>query len=156
MPAVQYKSSLKLASPAGSATLPVLQIAAAATKPLIVQRLEITNESSVTSAVGIAELVRSTATAPGTLSLAAGRIIKLDPSFAAAGFALTDTGFSGALTGTQETIGRWGFNILNGFLYLPTPEEQFEIAAGGFLWVRLVPTVPTATYDVDVVVTELG
>lgn len=156
-----YEARLNAASPAASTTLPLCQLSAGASNGLIIHRIEITNESSTTSGAMALEFVRSTATAPGTLTTTA------FPTNAATGYeALNDrdanaaatfqtAGFSGALTGTQYTLHRAGANILNGYLYLPVPEERYQIPAGGFFWVRL-PTAPAATYNVSIVFSELG
>lgn len=153
-----YIARVNIANPTASATLPAIQIAAPAAKPLEILRVEINQETSTTSGVTAVELVTSTATAPGSLGTT-GLVgpNNLNPSDNATGSStVTSSGFSGALTGTQKVYEHMGFNVLNGALYLPVPEERLRVAGGAFFWVRLPVTAPSATYNISVTYTELG
>lgn len=55
------------------------------------------------------------------------------------------TGITGTTTGTASDIFyEDGFNALNGWLYLPVPEERIQIGPSEFIGVRF-PTAPSAT-----------
>lgn len=154
--AQSFVARLPATSLSSSTTLPVLQLAAATGKPLEIVRLEISQEGSTTSANAAVEMIYSTATAPGTLTAGNSVVAKNNPSSGAQGFTLTGSGFSGSLTGTQNVLKRQGWNVLNGYLYLPVPEERFEVPGGGFLWIRLPVLPASTTVDLEIAVIERG
>jgi hypothetical protein len=151
-----YIARLNVASPTASATLPALQLTLSANRSYTIQRIEINQETVTATGVSAIELVTSTAVAPGTLATVGGVItFKNSRDTALTAPTLQTSGFAGGLTGTQVTKWRQGFNVLSGYLYSPTPQEQ-EVIDGtdtGFLWLRL-PIAAAATYNISLVVSE--
>lgn len=81
---------------------------------------------------------------------------KLNPRYAAAGSTARVADFTGEGTITEDLY-REAFNILNGWLWLPVPEERITIAGGDIVGIRL-RTAPAAalTISAGLVFAELG
>jgi LysM repeat protein len=82
------------------------------------------------------------------------------------GAAADATGGSSAQTGTAGTAGSGTdtdvlvadvFNVLNGWLYVPTPEERIIVPDGGFVVMKF-PAAPAAstTYTAGIIFQEIG
>jgi len=68
------------------------------------------------------------------------------------------TGTNASAEGTDSTVLiNDVFNILNGWLYVPIPEERITIPPGGFLGLKF-PTAPgsSTTYTAGIIFQELG
>jgi hypothetical protein len=119
--------------------VPFLQIAAPAGTGLEIVTFELGQETSETSQQEVVTAQRRTtaSTLPTTVTPS-----KLQPGDPAA----IATVHSGIATGTGtagDVVGRWSFNVLNGLLYVPVPEERIIIAPGGWLTFQF-PTAPAA------------
>jgi hypothetical protein len=133
----------------------IVQIATPSTKPIQIIRVSVSQEGYTTSS-GLGVLLYKggatmTWTSPTTVTPA-----KLNPSDAAASSTVTAWGTS-ASDGTSPTnLIEDGFNSLSSYLYLPVPEERIVIPASSWFCVKLLGTVPSSTWDCNIVYQELG
>jgi len=145
-----YSVNANLTTWTGAKTL--LQIKAVS-KQLEIIRVEVTQVSSTTSAQTQVQLLRKTAAATVTSFTP----LLMDPSFAAA-TAVGGTAATGTNATAEGTDGdilfRSGFNILNGFLWLPVPEERIKVPVNGFFAVKMPDAVTSGTYNVNVIFGE--
>ncbi len=126
----------------------IVQITAPATSGVTLMRAWVTQSSSTTSAQAVIQINRKSATATGT----AYTPVKLNTGDGAAVATALHTA-SAEGTDTDILI-REGFNILNGWLYLPIPEERIQIPPSGILGLKF-PTAPaSATYEYGVAFEE--
>lgn len=147
-----YSARVNLTAFTGAKT--AMQIKAGASNPLEILRVSITQRGGTTSEQIQAQLLRKTAAATVT-SLTP---LKMDPSAptagAAGGTAATGTNASGEGTDGDVLI-QEGFNVLNGFLYLPVPEERIKVPAGGIFAVKFPDAITSGTYNVVVIFGEI-
>ena len=111
----------------------------------------ITQDTSETSTQEVAAILRKTAAGTGTSFTA--RL--LEPSDAAFG------GTCRTLMTAEGTAGdilvREGFNILNGFIYKPVPEERIKVPPSGILAIKFAVTPAAAiTISAGLVFREIG
>lgn len=145
-----YSAKINLAAFTGAKT--ALQIKAGANNPVEILRVSVSQKGSTTSEQIQIQLLRKTAAATVT-SLTP---LKLNPGAPAAGTDTTATGSNASAEGTDgDVLIQEGFNILNGFLYLPVPEERILIPANGIFAVKFPDTVTSGTYNVEVIFGEL-
>lgn len=135
----------------GTSIVTLAEFTAAAAKSMILLRAELTQKGSTTSAQQDVEIVRKSGagtnvTAPTATPMDAG-----------------DSAFAGTVRGmctTEGTIGvtlkTGAFNWVNGWIYLPVPEERIAIPGAGILGIRLPTAPPSLTFDLDLVVAEIG
>lgn len=150
-----YKFSASIASP-GAVTL--LQLKTGTTKPIEIIRAWCTQHTSTTSGQVRIQILRKTGAA--TVTTGSGLLYPLDATSPTSSLAVgtTSTGFTASGEGTDgNVLIDDAFNILNGWLYLPVPEERIKVAANGdFLAIKFpTATVPTATYEVGIIWQEL-
>lgn len=133
-----------------STAITIIQVVAAAAKPLILIRAWVTESASATSAQAGVEIVRKTA-AGTTTSVTP---VKHNPSAAASSFT---AGHNATAEGTvTDVIPSEGFNVVNGWLYLPTPDEQVIVPGGGILAVRFAAAPASQTWRYGMTVVEIG
>lgn len=129
----------------------VLQLTAPSTMVVEILSASATQSTSVTSAAAEIALVRKSATATGTTALTP---LKLQPG----GPAVSSTG---ARTATGEgtdgdlLIGE-GFNILNGWSYVPVPEERIFVPPSGIIALKFTAAPTSATWKTRIVFREIG
>lgn len=123
-----------------STAITVLEITAAATVTLEILRAWVTQSTSVTSAQSDVILLRKTATITGT-AITPVRLEVGDPT------PVTTAKRTATVEGTDgEIVAGEGFNIINGWLYLPAPEERVWVPTSGMIALKF-PTAPaSATY----------
>jgi len=148
-----YVVNLTAVSVSGAITL--IQVKAVTTNPHEIIRASCWQSSSTTSAQQRLQLLRKSATATVTSFTP----LLMNPGDAAAqavgGAAATGT--SASAEGTDgDILVNEVFNVLNGWLYLPVPEERPFVAAAGIIGLKF-PTAPAATtFTAQVVFRELG
>ncbi len=128
-------------------------IVGAVTRTIQVVHIDVTQETNVTSAMAVLELIRSTAN-PSTAATGTAIVAAVNANDAAAAV----TGFTtctGSISGTQTTLWRSAFNVLNGFQGVPIPQEMIRLAAGQFLWLRLPIAPGSLNYNFNVTVSEI-
>lgn len=68
----------------------------------------------------------------------------------------TSTGVTASGEGTEtDTILAQGFNILNGFEWLATPDEQIVVPVNGFIKLKFLVAPPSATWYSEITFREL-
>ncbi len=137
-------------SRAVSTAITVLEVTAPATMALEILRAWVTQSSSTTSAQTDAVLVRKTATITGTAITP----VKLLTGNPAATFAGKRTATAEGTDG--DIVAGEGFNILNGWLYVPTPEERIWVPPSGILGLKFPSAPAGATYRYGMTVREHG
>jgi hypothetical protein len=145
-----------------STAITIIQVKAG-TYGLRVLRITLSQKGSTVSVQEEVSFVRKSAAATVTAAIDAtdstATIVKQDPSNTTApGLTLstTGTGITGSGEGTDaNTIFREGFNVLNGLIFLPTPEEKWYIPAGGIGALKF-PTAPASqVWNASVTVMEM-
>lgn len=129
----------------------VLQLTAPSTMNLEILRVWIEQSSSTTSAMADAALVRKTATVTGGTSITPSKLVPGDPA-ATTTAVRTATG-----EGTEtDTLAAESFNILNGWLWIPTPDERPWVAPSGMVALRFTAAPTSATYRYGITFLEHG
>jgi hypothetical protein len=128
-----------------------IQVVAAAAKPLVLIRGWMTESASATAAQAGIHLVRKSAA--GTAG-AAVTPVKHNLSAAAASHT---AGHQYSAEGTvTDTLDEEGFNVVNGWLYLPTPDEQVVVPGAGILGAQFAAAPATQTWRYGLTVVEIG
>lgn len=121
-----------------STAITILQLTAPSTMDLTLVRAWCEQGGSTTSAAATIELIRKTATATLTNTLTPVALSENDPApSATAKSVATAEGTDGNI------LIREAFNVLNGWLYLPVPEERIVVKAGGILALKF-PSAPAS------------
>jgi len=126
--------------------------------PIEVLRAALTQATSTTSTQVAAGLIRKSAAATVTLGVAGTHLLKQNPVNPASDASLgtSATGITASAEGTNGELSiQRGFNILNGFEWLPTPEERVLAPQGGFLALTFLSAPPSATWHATIVAREL-
>lgn len=139
------------ASGSVSTAITLAQITAGSAKPIKIIKAW-ANQSTVTSSQQAQiQLLLKSATATGLTSFTP---LKLDPAAAAA---TATAGHTATGEGTDSTIYiSEGFNVLNGWLYVPTPEEVITFAASAIVAIKFGAAPASATWHWGVIFEEVG
>jgi len=135
-----------------------LQLLAGANGPVEVLRCAVTQSSTTTSAQVVAGLIRKTAAATVTAAVAGTTLLKGNPVAPTTNATLSTsgTGITASAEGTNGELSvQRGFNILNGWEWLPTPEERILAPQAGILAVTFLAAPTSATYNVELRFREL-
>lgn len=137
-------------SRAVSTAITILELAAPATAALRIERAWVTQSTSTTSAQTDITVLRKTATITGT-ALTPVALSTGDPA-AAATAKRTAT-----VEGTDGNVlyGE-GFNVLNGWVYVPVPEERLFVPPSGLIALKFPTAPPNVTYRYGITFTELN
>lgn len=140
-----------MASSAVSTSTNLLQVTAPSTMTLEIIRAWVMQSTSTTSAQTDIILVRKSATASAGSTATPVKLEVGDP-------APTFTAMSAAGTNGTDTdiVYGEGFNILNGWLYSPVPEERIIVPPSGMLALKFPSTPPSATYRYGITLREHG
>src|SRR3990167_1763860 len=136
---------------------PFAQLATPATTAVEIIRIELGQESGETSEQAIMEVVRrsTNSTLPNVAERVAVR--NRDPATLLAATSITNA--IGVATGTGSftaSLLRFTFNVLNGLLYLPVPEERLSLDPSAFINLEF-PTPPAAnTWSGHIIYQELS
>ncbi len=125
-----------------STAITILQLKAGANTPLEILRASVAQTGLSASAMQAVNLLRKTAAATVTAFTA----LKNNPNDPAAGAVggTAATGYTATVEGTDGDILVAGaFNVLNGWEWLPTPEERITVDAAGILALKF-PAAPTS------------
>lgn len=137
--------------------VPFLQLATPTNAGARILEFYICQELSAVSAQAALNLMRrSTAS---TLPTTAGTISPLDPTAPATrltGSTTTNAFGIATVTGTAGvSLQRWGFNVLNGLLWVPTPDTVVDMDVSQFATFQFIATPPADTYSGYVIYREL-
>ena len=141
-----------------STAITALQLKPGTNGPAEILRAALTQSTSTTSTQLAAAVIRKSAAATVTTAVAGTHLKKHNPasptSDASLGTSATGVTASAEGTNSDLTIQR-GLNILNGWEYLPTPEERLVVPQSGFLAVTFLSAPPSATWFADLTFREL-
>lgn len=128
----------------------ILQVVASATKPLVMVRMWVTESGTAVAAQAGNEIVRKTAAGTTT----AVTPVPVRPSQGTASFT---AGHNATAEGTVTDVHDGeGYNVVNGWLWLPTPDEQIVVPSAGILGVRFAAAPATQTWRYGATVVEIG
>lgn len=141
-----------------STAITALQLKAGTNGVVELLRASFTQSSIVTSAQFAAAVLRKSAAATVTIAVAGTNLKKMNPASPTADAALgtSATGFTATAEGTNTDFSvQRGINILNGWEWLPTPEERMIIPISGFCGLTFVSAPSAATWYAELVFREL-
>lgn len=125
-----------------STAITLIQIAAGAANPLELLRVVISQGLSEISTQEQVQILRTSTAATVTASTPLLMDSRSEASGAVGGTALT--GITATVEGTPgDILVDDGFNILNGWTWLATPEERIVVEGGDFIALRF-PVAPTS------------
>jgi hypothetical protein len=137
----------------GAVTL--LQIKAGATNPLEIIRASISQTGTTTSAQMCAQIVRKSGAA--TVTSFTPLLLRTNDVAAAAVGGTSATGYNASGEGTDtDILLSEGWNVLNGWLYLPVPEERIYVPAAGIIGLKMLIAGGNYLYKATMVFGELG
>jgi len=135
----------------GTSVVTTIEATSAAAKVLAVIRSWLSQQGSTTSAQQAVEIARKSAAGTNVTSP---NIKNMDAS---------DTAFGGTARGMCTTEGTLtdddypdSFNWLNGWLYLPVPEERFVVGGSGIICQRMPAAPPSLTINAGLIVGEIS
>lgn len=131
-----------------STAITILEVTNTATEVLEILRAWVTQENVTTSGQAGIQILRKTATITGT----AVTVVSMSSGTASATAKHTATaeGTDGAV------LIREGFNIVNGWLYLPVPEERITVPPSGMVALKFATAPASASYSYGITWQELG
>jgi hypothetical protein len=141
-----------------STAITVLQLKPGTNGPAEILRASMSQSGNTTSTQVAIALQRKSAAATVTIAVAGTNVNKMNPisPTADASLGTSATGFTASAEGTPTDYAvKRGFNILNGFEWLPTPEERVMVPQSGFLGLTFVTAPPSTVYYGELVFREL-
>jgi hypothetical protein len=134
-----------------STAITILQARAHATRPLVVVRAWLESTATVT-APGQIQLIRQTTA--GTMTTLSPGPLPMRPNVPTAGFTAGHTATAEPTAG--DIIVPEFFNVVNGWLWLPTPDEQVVIPAAGFLGMKFSAAPASQSWIAGMNLVEIG
>ena len=146
-----YNIELPLNTASGVAVVTLIELTSAAAKSLVILRAWLSQKGSTTSAQQDVQIVRKSAAGTNVTSPLANPVDVGDSAFA---------GTVRGMATVEGTLGTNmysdGFNWVNGWLYVPVPEERIWVVGAGIIGIRL-PTAPSSlTINCGITVGEVG
>lgn len=146
-------------SAAISTAISAIQIAAGSASPFLILSGSVTQRGSTTSAQEEISFVRKTAAATVTTAVVGTHVFKRSPNAPTPQLQL-GTALTGVIATAEGTDGdilwREGFNVLNGYKYLPVPEERILVAGGGIIALKFFTAPANQNWDFQSTIQELG
>lgn len=133
-----------------STAITLIQLNAPATAVLEILKAWVTQTLSEVSTQEEIQILRTTTAGTGTSFTP----ILISPGSAAAGATVT-TNHSAEGTAGDSVI-REGFNILNGWYYIPIPDERIYVAPSGRLALKFPAAPASATWSAGIIWREIG
>lgn len=137
----RYTVEMQNVAVTGAITL--VQIKVGASQVITILRAWVSQSNLGTSAMQRVQILRKTAAATVTSFTP----ILLDKGDAASGCAggTSATGTNASVEGTDgDVLLETNFNVLNGFLHIPVPEDRFVVGPAGFIAIKL-PGAPASS-----------
>lgn len=141
-----------------STAITALQLKAGTNGPVEILRISATQTGNTTSGQQAVRLVRKSAAATVTAASAGTHLVKNNPLNPTSDLSLgtSATGITASGEGTDSDIVlERAFNVLSGFEWLPTPDEQIVVPQGGIIGIKFSSAPTSATWYVDMVFREL-
>ena len=142
-----------------STAITVMQIASGTITPALILSANASQRGSTVSAQEELSFVRKSAGATVTTAVVGTHLFKLRPGDPTPNLLLgtTTTGVIASGEGTDTDICyRSSFNVLNGWVYLPVPEERIFMAAAAFLGLKYSTAPATQNWSWNISIMELG
>lgn len=142
-----------------STAITVIQIAAGGTCPFLILSAGASQRGSTVNAQEELAFVRKTAAATVTAAVLGTHVLKTrtgdpNPSLQL-GTALT--GVIATAEGTDGDVPfRSGFNVQNGWIFLPVPEERLFVPAAGIIGLKFLNAPASQNWDFNISIMELG
>lgn len=125
-----------------STAITIIQVKAGATTPLWLVRVRLTQKGSTSSAQERVQILRKSGTA--TVTSFTPLLINPNSAAAAAVGGTAATGITATAEGTDgDVLVDTGFNVLNGFEWIPTPMEMIQVNPATFIAMKF-PTAPAS------------
>lgn len=135
-----------------STAITIIQVKAGNT-PLEILRVTVGQYTSLTSGMNVVGIIRKNSAATVTAATPT-RFNTNDPVALAVG-GTAATGFTASAEGADGlTLQYETFNILNGYTWLPTPEERIWVPSSGIVAVKFLIAPTSATYYATVTFRE--
>lgn len=134
-----------------STAITILQARAHATRPLVLLRLWLDSAATTTASASI-QILRQTSN--GTMTTLSPGPLGMRPNEPTAGFTAAHTATAEPTAG--DVLIHESFNVVNGYLYLPTPDEQIVIPAAGWLGLKFSVAPASQTWIYGMVLAEIG
>jgi hypothetical protein len=135
-----------------STAITILQAVAHATRPLVLVRAWVEESGSATAAMARIQLMRQTTA--GTMSALSPGPLPIRPNEPTAGFTAQHTATAEPTAG--DILMDEAFNVVNGWLFLPTPDEQIVIPAAGRLGMKFGAAPASQTWVYGMTLVEIG
>jgi hypothetical protein len=134
-----------------STAITIVEITAPSTAVLVIHRAWCEQSGSTTSAMNRIQILRKSATITGTASPPS--ILALDGSASASSTAK----WKATAEGTDgNVLIEDSYNVLNGWLYLPVPEERIIVPPSGIIALKFPAAPANSSYSYGMVFEELG
>lgn len=129
-------------------TTPFLQLATPATTGITILGIEVGQEASTTSAQTILQITRRSTASTLPTSTTPFSLDQNDPTSLLTGSTTTNATGIASVTGTiGNVLARLCFNVLNGLLWVPTPEYRIKMGPSSFLTLQFPTTPPAVTWS---------
>lgn len=142
-----------------STAITILQLQAGATAPFIILSALLTQDGSTTSAQEKIAFVRKTAGATVTAAVVGTHLFKTRPGdpTPSLNLGVSNTGVIATGEGTDgDVCYEEGFNVLNGWKYIPVPEERIHVAAAALIGMKFRTAPASQTWQMSITIMELG
>lgn len=136
----------------------VLQLLAGTAGPVEILRGSLTQDGTETSTQVAGGIIRKSAAATVTAAVLGTTLVENNPVSPAsnANLGTSATGITASAEGTNgELTNQRGFNVLNGYEWLPTPEERILAPQGGIVALYFAAAPPSAVWYGELVFREL-
>jgi len=137
----------------------ILQLKAGTNSPFEILRAWLSQHLSTTTAQCQIGFVRKSAGATVTAAVVGTTLYKRSPNAGTPDLVLSTTGTGLTATGEgtdTDEIYPDAFNVLNGWLYLPVPEERILVPISGIIGLKFTVAPASHTFTAGITVRELG
>lgn len=141
-----------------STAITAIQLKAGVNGAVEILRASLSQATTATSAQIAAGIVRKSAAATVTTAVAGTTVLKQNPinPTTDASLGTAATGITASAEGTNgEQAVTDGFNDLNGYVYLPAPEERLLVPQGGIIGLTFLSAPQSATRHARLAFREL-
>jgi len=141
----------------GLTAVPFAQLATPATTAIELIRFELGQETSETSQQECVTLTRRSTASTLPTSTTPLALSQRDPASLLTGSTTTNAQGIATVTGTiGNLLKRWTFNVLNGLLWVPVPEERITVEPSSFVTWQFATAPAANTWSGEIVFRELS
>lgn len=146
-----YNVALPLNTSSGTSIVTLVELTSATNKTIMLLRAWCSQRGSTTSAQQDIQIVRKSVAGTNVTSPVANPVDAGDAAYG---------GTVRGMATTEGTLGvnlySDGFNWVNGWIWLPVPEERIIITGAGILGLRLATAPPSLTINAGLTIAEIG